>query len=169
MTARFCLRCGARLRAVRDRVYRRRRCPRCDWTFYANPVPAVAALVIHRGRVLLTRRSRSPYAGMWDVPGGFIETWEEPRRALTRELREELGVAPRRARLIDCKTDAYGRGGPAVLSFVYRVTLGRGRVRAGDDVSEVRWFAIARLPWRAIAFPALRRLMRAELRRATGS
>jgi ADP-ribose pyrophosphatase YjhB (NUDIX family) len=169
VTARCCLACGAPLRAVRDGAHVRRRCPRCGWTFYANAVPAVAALVVRRGRVLLTRRARPPYAGLWDLPGGFLETWESPERGLAREVREELGVGIRRARLLGFSTDRYGRHGPAVLSIVYRVTLGRGVIHAADDVQEVRWVAIDRLPWRTIAFPALKRLMRRALRAATGS
>lgn len=168
MRPRFCLACGARLRVVRAGERRRPSCPRCGWTFYDNPAPAVVGLIVRRGRVLLTRRARPPYAGSWDLPGGFLEAWEAPERGLARELREELGIGTRRARLVGFATDAYGRGGPPVLALVYRVTPAPGRLRVGDDVSEARWFAIARLPWRAIAFPGLRRVLRRVLGTATG-
>ena len=165
MRPRFCLACGARLRVVRAGERRRPRCPRCGWTFYDNPAPAVVGLIVRRGRVLLTRRARPPYAGAWGLPGGFLEAWEAPERGLARELREELGIGARRARFVGFATDAYGRGGPPVLTLVYRVTPAPGRVRAADDVSEARWFAIARLPWRAIAFPGMRRLLRRAVTR----
>jgi hypothetical protein len=45
VTARFCLACGARLTTVVEEGHRRRRCPRCGWTYYANPVPATAAVI----------------------------------------------------------------------------------------------------------------------------
>ena len=73
MIARFCLRCGRRLRVISEDGRRRRRCPRCGWTYYANPAAAAVAIVIHGGRVLLGRRARDPYAGTWDLPGGFLE------------------------------------------------------------------------------------------------
>jgi len=161
--ARLCLACGARLRRVRLEGRWRRRCPRCGWTFYANPVPAVAAVIVRRGRVLLTRRARPPYAGTWDAPGGFLEADETPERALRRELREEIGVGVRRARFVGFATDRYGSGGFPVLAAVYRVTPTSVTMRAADDVSEVRWFALAGVPWRAIAFPGLRRLLRRTL------
>jgi ADP-ribose pyrophosphatase YjhB (NUDIX family) len=92
VTARFCLLCGGRLVSVRDGDHRRRRCRRCGWTYYGNPVPACAAVVLSAGRLLLARRARPPYAGMWDLPGGFLEAGEEPLGALRRELREEIRV-----------------------------------------------------------------------------
>ena len=44
------------------------------------------------GRILLTRRRWKPYAGMWDLPGGFLGEDEHPLDALRRELLEETGL-----------------------------------------------------------------------------
>jgi NADH pyrophosphatase NudC (nudix superfamily) len=114
LVARFCLRCGHRLGTVHDGERRRRRCPRCGWIFYGNPVPAAAALIEHRGRILLGRRARPPYAGTWDLPGGFLEAGETPQ-GLAREMREELGVGVRSQRFAGFATDRYGPGGFAIL------------------------------------------------------
>jgi ADP-ribose pyrophosphatase YjhB (NUDIX family) len=164
VTARFCIRCGRRLRSIVDDGRRRRRCLRCGWTFYDNPVPAVVAVIIDRGRVLLGRRARPPYAGTWDLPGGFLESEETPEAGLDRELREELGVGVRSSRLVGYGTDRYGRGGVAVLALIYRVRPTSWRFRAADDVTEVRWFPERRVPFREIAFTSLRRTLRAYLR-----
>jgi len=158
--ARFCLRCGARLRTVTEDGRRRRRCLRCGWIYYANPVPAAAAVIVHRGRLLLGRRARPPYAGMWDLPGGFLESGETPERGLARELREELGIGVRQLRLVAFSTDPYGPGGFVVLAMLFRVTPRSYRMRAADDVSELRWFAVDRVPYRRIAFADQRRVLR---------
>ena len=160
MTARHCLRCGRRLRVVREEGRRRPRCPRCGWIFYANPVPAAVALIVARGRVLLTRRARDPYAGTWDLPGGFMEERELPLPALRRELREEIGVGIRRAAFVGFASDPYGSGGVQALTIVYRVTPTSYTVRAQDDVAEARWFDTREIPYRRIAFVGVRRLLR---------
>jgi len=116
------------------------------------------------GRLLLTRRARAPYAGTWDVPGGFLESGETPEQGLRRELREELGVGVRRARFIGFALDRYGPRGFAVLAAAYRVTPTSTRMRAADDVSEVRWFRKTEVPWRQIAFSGVRRLLRTVVR-----
>ena len=163
MTARFCLACGARLSRRRVGGRARLACRRCGWIFYANPVPAVIAVIVRRGRVLLSRRAQPPYAGTWDVPGGFLEADETPEQGLRRELREELGVGVRRARFVGFAIDRYGPRGFRVLAAAYRVTPTSNAMRAADDVAEVRWFPVTDVPWRAIAFPGLRRLLRRVL------
>ncbi len=164
--ARFCMACGARLRPISEHGRRRRRCPRCGWTFYDNPVFASVAIIRRRGRMLLAKRAYPPYAGAWDLPGGFIEAGETPEVGMRRELREELGVGTRRLRLLGFATDRYGPGGFPVLTAIYQVTLAPGTIGSADDVSEVRWFPESKLPFRTIAFPSLRQALKKFLARA---
>jgi ADP-ribose pyrophosphatase YjhB (NUDIX family) len=159
LKARCCLVCGRRLTLVRQAGRTRRRCPACGWTYYVNPVPAVVALIARGERLLLTRRARPPYPGTWDLPGGFLEGDESPEIGLRRELREELAVRVQGARFLGFARDRYGPRGFPILTLVYRATI-EGTPRPGDDVSEARWFPRQNVPWRQIAFPGLRRLLR---------
>ena len=57
---------------------------------------AACALIDADGRVLLTERpAGKPMAGLWEFPGGKIETGERPEETLIRELKEELGIVVR--------------------------------------------------------------------------
>ncbi|MEP0314692.1 MAG: (deoxy)nucleoside triphosphate pyrophosphohydrolase [Hyphomonas sp.] len=52
-----------------------------------------AALYDAKGRILLAQRpAGKPMAGLWEFPGGKIESGETPERALVRELHEELSI-----------------------------------------------------------------------------
>jgi 8-oxo-dGTP diphosphatase len=54
---------------------------------------AAVALYDEDGRVLLAQRPEGKaMAGLWEFPGGKVEPEETPEAALTREIREELGI-----------------------------------------------------------------------------
>lgn len=59
-----------------------------------NLVLVVAvALIDSQGRVLLAQRPLGKsMAGLWEFPGGKVESGETPEAALVRELQEELGI-----------------------------------------------------------------------------
>lgn len=44
------------------------------------------------GKVVLVRKTRGPYTGLLDLPGGSPEPGETAEETLERELREEVGV-----------------------------------------------------------------------------
>jgi 8-oxo-dGTP diphosphatase len=59
---------------------------------------AACALVDADGRVLLAQRPEGkPMAGLWEFPGGKVETGERPEETLIRELEEELGIVVKEA------------------------------------------------------------------------
>lgn len=54
---------------------------------------AAAALIDTKGRVLITQRpEHKALGGLWEFPGGKVETGEAPEHALVRELKEELDL-----------------------------------------------------------------------------
>ncbi|MBA2476254.1 MAG: NUDIX hydrolase [Actinobacteria bacterium] len=141
----FCPRCKTELTGDPSRL----ECPACGFVTYAgSEVSANALCVDDAGRVLLGRRARAPEAGLWDLPGGFLEEGEHPLDGLRRELREETGLDADPLRFFGVWMDRYGEGedAPCTLNLVWTARLAAGEPRAADDVSELRWFGAGELP-----------------------
>ena len=55
--------------------------------------PIAIAVVEHEGQILVGRRPVGvPLAGLWEFPGGKIESGETPEAAAIRECAEETGL-----------------------------------------------------------------------------
>lgn len=72
-------------------------CESCGFVFYHNTAAACGAILTlgsstGRDLILLLRRGRDPARGKLDFPGGFIDPGESAEAALTREIREEIGL-----------------------------------------------------------------------------
>ena len=97
-------------------------------------ITEVAAAVIERadGTFLLACRPEGkPYPGYWEFPGGKIEAGEDPRRALDRELEEELGIRVREA--TPWITRVYGYTHATVRLHFFRVTAWDGEPQPLED------------------------------------
>ena len=61
-------------------------------------IVVACALLDADGRVLIAQRPEGKaMAGLWEFPGGKVETGETPEQTLIRELQEELGIVVREA------------------------------------------------------------------------
>ena len=82
-------------------------------------IRVVAAIIEHRGRLLICQRRRGEaFELQWEFPGGKVQRGETPRAALARELREELNIAVTIGREIFRTRYHYAeRGVTVALSF----------------------------------------------------
>jgi len=132
-------------------------CTVCGEIYYENPLPASTALVLNeRNQLLLGKRSVDPARGQWCLPGGFVEMGETMEQAALRELREETGLQGRALAFIGClhqESRFYG----SIIIFGYRVAALCGELRAGDDMEELCYYDLDRLP--PMAFETHRKLI----------
>ena len=104
----------------------------------------VAALIERRGRILICRRrDDQDHAGKWEFPGGKVEDGETPRQALSRELREELGIELEPGREITRYRYQYPERKEIELLF-FHVEDSCSEIAAGQ-FAEVRWEPVERL------------------------
>jgi len=96
-----------------------------------------AAVIRREGRVLIGRRRREDrFGGLWEFPGGKIDSGEKPAAALRRELREELGLEVRVGNLL-CSSRVGGPFPPIEL-MTFEVEVVRGEPHAHEH-EELRW------------------------------
>ena len=77
-----------------------------------------AGLIVRDKEVLIgQRRADQPMGLLWEFPGGKIEPGESPEEALTRELREELGISAEVGAAVTRIRHHYRRGGAVDLQF----------------------------------------------------
>ncbi len=157
----FCPHCGGQIAKKKEDNVLRDCCSLCHSFFYDNPLPVVSAIVDEERRILLVKRDRPPFKGRWCLPTGFAEAGESIEDAALRELSEETGVKGRINRLLD--VDSYKSrfyGDLLFLTFVVDKT--GGKIAAGDDSAQARFFAIHDLP--ALAFRSNRRALDVYIR-----
>ena len=77
-----------------------------------NPIQIAKALLLNeKGELLLVRRTETAPTrpNGWDIPGGSVEADETPLQAVTREIKEEIGVSilPGQLTLMYASTNYY--------------------------------------------------------------
>jgi 8-oxo-dGTP diphosphatase len=120
------------------------------------------------GRLLVARRTSPPqFAGMWEFPGGKVESGEAAEQALHRELLEELGVS---VRLGSELVSGSGSGWPLNERAVMRVWFAElvdGEPHPLEDHDELRWIELESreevlgLPWIPADLPIVEALLEA--------
>ena len=78
----------------------------------------VAAIIMQHGKILICQRTKHQALPLkWEFPGGKIETGEQPRDALRRELDEELGIDATIGDEVSRIRHTYKNGGAVELRF----------------------------------------------------
>ncbi len=122
-----------------------------------NVVTVVAGIIYNndQSKILLSKRKREQHqGGLWEFPGGKVETSEDQQTALARELKEELGIKPGSANFfIDVQHDYIDK---RVHLWFWKVFDIQGEPQACEQ-QEWRWWDIHRL--RELGFPEANQLV----------
>lgn len=100
-----------------------------------------AVVTDNRGLVLLLKHRFRPGSG-WGMPGGFMETGEQPEDTLRRELREEIGLEIEQAQLFTVR--AFKK--PRQVEIVFRCQSIGNPDQLNFEIQKAKWFAVSELP-----------------------
>lgn len=157
----FCIYCGGQITKKKEDNVLRDCCTGCHCFFYDNPLPVVSTIVDDSRRILLVKRDRAPFKGHWCLPTGFAESGESIEAAALRELQEETGLKGQILHLFDVdsyKSRFYGD----LLFLTFIVEKASGKISAGDDSAQARFWPINEIPH--LAFRSNRRAMAAYIK-----
>jgi 8-oxo-dGTP diphosphatase len=121
-------------------------------TRHERPAVTVDVVILtmrkRRLEVLLIKRKRWPYEGLWAIPGGFVGVEESLEDAARRELAEEAGVQDVYLEQLYTFGDPHRDPRMRVITVVYYALIRADELHvvAGDDAVESAWYAVHELP-----------------------
>ncbi len=163
MPYKFCPQCATPLVSAEVDGCSRLKCPTCNFVIWDNPIPVVAAIVEHGGKVILTRSKGWPEKWL-GIVAGFLENGETPENGALREVKEELGL--------DAEIVSFLGHYPFELRnqiiFAYHVRA-EGEITLGEELESIKVLPPEEIrPWDVGTGPALKDWLAGRTKAKTG-
>ena len=111
-------------------------CTNCTWTHWNNPTPVLAAIVEHKGKIVLARNAAwGP--NRFALITGFMEAGESPQEGIQREVKEETNLDVTSLKLIGVY-DFQRRN--QVLIVYHALTKDEGEINLSPELLDYRMF-----------------------------
>jgi ADP-ribose pyrophosphatase YjhB (NUDIX family) len=150
-TMNFCPRCASPLTIVHDGGRDRQACSAddCKFIHFGDFSIGCAGVVMREeagvNKALLVQRGQDPFAGSWQLPGGYAEHDELLTIAVTREVEEEAGIVARVDDVVAFRHSVAGTtGGPSTnVYMIFRLEYISGEPRFdGDEIADAGFFSL---------------------------
>ncbi len=155
----YCGSCGSPVetRVPEGDTMPRQVCPACNTIHYSNPKIIVGALPVwKKSNILLCQRAIEPRRGLWTLPSGFMENGEEAQQGAKREVSEEANADVK----INYLHTLYNIPHISQVYLLFQADLLHLDFSPGLESSDVRLCSIDEIPWRQLAFSAIKYCLR---------
>lgn len=114
----------------------------------ARPLAVVISALIRDGKILLIKRIKGDYVGMWGLPGGKIEKEEHLSDAAVREIREESGIDSSFVSFLGLVSEHLIEDGKIASHFLLHVCELEPKTTEikNNQEGELKWFDLRKLP-----------------------
>ena len=102
---------------------------------------AVAAMIFdEQGRILLFKHTYRKFE--WGIPAGGLEYGEQPDKAIVREFFEETGMQIKVEKLLLAESSKEDHN----ISLIYLCEITSGTFKESNEISEMKYFEVNKLP-----------------------
>ncbi|HPT15213.1 MAG TPA: NAD(+) diphosphatase [Bacteroidales bacterium] len=138
---RFCGKCGSK--TVHKPDERAMVCLDCNTVVYPKISPAIIVAILCNDKILLARNTNFP--GAWySLIAGYVDVGETLEDALTREVKEEVGLEVANIRYY--KSQPWPFSGSMMIGFIAEADENQPIVTDNIEIAEAAWFARGHLP-----------------------
>lgn len=112
------------------------------------PLAVAISVLIKDNQILLIKRLRGDYAGLFGLPGGRIERKEHLSEAATREILEESGIESKFKNYLGFVSEHLIEGGNVLQHFLLHICELEPKTTEilNDSEGELIWFNLEDLP-----------------------
>ncbi|MEK6800896.1 MAG: (deoxy)nucleoside triphosphate pyrophosphohydrolase [Nanoarchaeota archaeon] len=102
------------------------------------PILVMAAIIEKNKKFLITQRKKETHNGLrWEFPGGKVNFGEDPRKALEREIKEELGIEIKAEDIFELSSHVYNKEKHIVLLACHCI-YEKGEIKK-QDIEDFKW------------------------------
>ena len=143
-------------------------CNSCGYVYYQNPATATSCIIYKADMLLLIERKNDPGKGLYELPGGFVDYGETLEQGMKRELKEEIGIAPKNLKYYSSKPNKYRFKNVLYHTidcfFVGKLDDEKGLI-AGDDAAKIVWVELNKIDLEKFAFESVKSVVRDFLKK----
>ncbi|TQK75001.1 8-oxo-dGTP diphosphatase [Brevibacillus sp. AG162] len=123
-------------------------------------IEVVGAVIVNESKQILCalRSQNMNLAGFWEFPGGKIEQGEDPKKALYREIKEELSCEIKVGEMIEETVFEYDTATVHLRTFLSTVLNGDPKALEHEKIAWVSVLDLDQLTWAPADIPTVDKL-----------